>query len=86
MGFGTLRVEYAHNSTTSRSIIMNQDETSLGDGTPMQHAFSLFQARVEADPSISDDIKAAVAEDLRSANPEKYQALRAALLKRSSPI
>jgi hypothetical protein len=64
---------------------MGQDETSQGDTTPMQHALSLFQARVQADPSISDDIKAAVVEDLSSASLEKFQAVRAALLKRSSP-
>lgn len=63
---------------------MDQDEAPERDMTPMQRAFSLFRTRVDADPSISDDIKAAMAEDLNSANPEKFQALRAALLKRSS--
>jgi hypothetical protein len=63
---------------------MIQDETApQGHDTPMQHAFSLFRARVQADPSLPDDIKAAMEQDLSSANPEKYQALRAAVLKRS---
>ena len=63
---------------------MKQGEAQQGDTTPMQRAFSLFRTRVDVDPSISDDIKAAVAEDLKSANPEKFQALRGALLKRYS--
>jgi hypothetical protein len=81
---GKVLVEYGNKPTTGPSIAMNQDETpSQGHDTPMQHAFSLFRARVQADPSLADDIKAAVEQDLSSASPEKYQALRAVLLKRS---
>lgn len=64
---------------------MDQDKTSQEDTTPMQRAFALFRARVQADPSLPDDIKSAVAADLASANPEKCQALAAAFLKKSSP-